>query len=520
MRRFRRTLIFCLATLCLVLALSVFVSLMREFGAGGANSENLRPTVMAEKRHYDWGNELAMRARRDGKLVFFTVGIGRKFDFYGRLEKILGNSFYTTCLEPDRYPADFRVLQSVFERGTGNSGSIEGGILSARLAPLYLTSNLAGDAARGVPSAAEAAKAAAGILRVAPEGLRAAEGNLAGLLAGEDGQKDYEYASDLLADGLDWKFESAKLEKFFGGDVSDSPVAVVTENARLAAGIFSAFPELKSAEDAEDKAREGLIKMFAEPRALVERLLIARALLEMPAKNGDGEDKLIRFADELLSMTKPDGRMMEDGRDAVTAENALAAQVLALAYSRFKRRAHLEGAERICGYIEFLLKTSYQLPSVSSVAVRSQSSARTYAFAGGAFADLHAATGENKYIILCRILFDELDGLFMSESGLWAINSHASALSGVARPIIYVDSRIPSYMGEAAQQLKYLSEADSRLCAAYSKKLKKISEGARRRYRFNDFEMASWKISQLPRVKKPVGGKTAARINSSARVAE
>ena len=51
-------------------------------------------------------------------------------------------------------------------------------------------------------------------------------------------------------------------------------------------------------------------------------------------------------------------------------------------------------------------------------------------------------------------------------------------------------------------------------------KLKKISEGARRRYRFNDFEMASWKISQLPRVKKPVGGKTAARINSSARVAE
>ena len=50
----------------------------------------------------------------------------------------------------------------------------------------------------------------------------------------------------------------------------------------------------------------------------------------------------------------------------------------------------------------------------------------------------------------------------MSESGLWAINSHASALSGVARPIIYVDSRIPSYMGEAAQQLKYLSEADSR----------------------------------------------------------
>ena len=132
MRGFRRTLIFCLASLCMVLALSVFVSLVSEFGAGGANSENLRPTVMAEKRHYDWGNELAMRARSDGKLVFFTVGIGRKFDFYGRLEKILGNSFYTTCLEPDRYPADFRVLQSVFERGTGNSGSIEGGILSAR----------------------------------------------------------------------------------------------------------------------------------------------------------------------------------------------------------------------------------------------------------------------------------------------------------------------------------------------------------------------------------------------------
>lgn len=192
----------------------------------------------------------------------------------------------------------------------------------------------------------------------------------------------------------------------------------------------------------------------------------------------------------------------------MTAENALAAQVLALAYSRFKRRAHLEGAERICGYIEFLLKTSYQLPSASSVAVRSQSSARTYAFAGGAFADMHAATGENKYIVLCRILFDELDGLFMSESGLWAVNSHASALSGVARPIIYVDSRIPSYMGEAAQLLTYLSAEDSRLNAAYSKNLKKISEGALRPYRFNDFEMASWKISQLPRVKhKAAAGK-------------
>lgn len=30
----------------MVLALSVFVSLVSEFGAGGANSENLRPTVM------------------------------------------------------------------------------------------------------------------------------------------------------------------------------------------------------------------------------------------------------------------------------------------------------------------------------------------------------------------------------------------------------------------------------------------------------------------------------------------
>lgn len=508
MRRFRRTLIFCLATLCLVLALSVFVSLMREIGAGGLFSETLRLADMKGKAHYDWGNELAMCARRDGKLIFFTVGREHDFKADGHLEKLLGNSFYITCLDPDRYPADFRVLQSVYERGTGNFAPIKGGILSARFAPIYLTSNLGGDAARGIPSAAEAAVAAAGILRDDPAGLRAAEGNLARLSTVEDGRADYEYASDLLADGLDWKFESAKLEKFFGGDVSDIPVAIVTENARLAAGIFSAFPELESAGHAEDNAREMLIKMFTEPRALVERLLIARALLEMPTKSGIGDEKLIRFADELLFMTKPDGRMMEDGRDAVTAENALAAQVLALAYSRFKRRAHLEGAERICGYIEFLLKTSYQLPSVSSVAVRSQSSARTYAFAGGAFADMHAATGENKYIVLCRILFDELDGLFMSESGLWAVNSHASALSGVARPIIYVDSRIPSYMGEAAQLLTYLSAEDSRLNAAYSKKLKKISEGALRPYRFNDFEMASWKISQLPRAKqKPVAGK-------------
>lgn len=71
MRRFRRALIFCLASLCMVLALSVFVSLMREFGAGGANSENLRPTVMAEKRHYDWGNELAMRAPRRKACIFY-----------------------------------------------------------------------------------------------------------------------------------------------------------------------------------------------------------------------------------------------------------------------------------------------------------------------------------------------------------------------------------------------------------------------------------------------------------------
>ena len=72
----------------MVLALSVFVSLVSEFGAGGANSENLRPTVMAEKRHYDWGNELAMRAATES-LYFLRSESGGNLTFTGGLKKFL-----------------------------------------------------------------------------------------------------------------------------------------------------------------------------------------------------------------------------------------------------------------------------------------------------------------------------------------------------------------------------------------------------------------------------------------------
>lgn len=448
----------------------------------------------------EWGNALEMFARQNRKLVFFTVKGAKKYVPDAGFKRLLDRCFYVVELDPRQWPADYEILQSILERGTGMPVDLEGGILLPNLAPLCLSSNLRGNSGAGIPPVSVAASAAAEKFFKYPARARAAASNLAALLSAKNPPAASVFADRLSGGGISWEMESIKLNDFFSRGTSAHFPAVVTENARLAARISRISPRLALAAAAAEKARAALEKMFGEKRPLIEKLLIARALFDMGVSpNGGGDSaRLFSFADRIAGMTRSDGRMMEKGRSAVTSENALAVQVLALAASASGDKRYLDAAEKIGGYLEILLMTAGQMPSIPDVSVQSQSSSRTYAFVAKAFADLHCQTGNDRYIALCRMLMDEWDKLFMTGEGVWSINSYSSALAGVSRPVIFGDARMPSYIGEAAQLITYLKKADPMFDASYSKKLDGISIGALKHYKFREFALASWKLSQAP----------------------
>lgn len=492
--------IFCLAGLCAVFAAVAASLRMSGFRRGAASWTGEMFYNRKFPESTEWGNGLEILARQNRKLVFFTVKGARRYVPDADFEKLLERHFYVTELDPYQWPADYKILQTILERGTGASRDLEGGILLPNLAPLYLSSDLRGNPEAGVPPVPEAASAIAEKFFNSPARTRGIAQGLPALLSVDNTPMASAFAEKLPESGIAWEMESIKLNDFFSRDTSAHFPSVITENARLAARISRISQRFRFASAASAKARSVLEKMFGENPPLIEKLLIARALFDIrpPPDGGGNSDLLFHFADQIAGMVREDGRMMEKGCSAVTSENALAVQVLALAAAASGDKKYLDAAERIGEYLEILLKTASQMPSISDVSIQSQSSSRTYAFVAKAFADLHCLTKNDRYLALCRMLMDEWDKLFMTRDGVWSINSYSSALANVSRPVIFRDARMPSYVGEAAQLITYLKKADPMFYAPYSKKLEGISIGALKHYKFHEFTMASWKLSQVP----------------------
>lgn len=108
----------------------------------------LQPQI---SRKHGVGQRLEILARQNRKLVFFTVKGARRYVPDADFEKLLERHFYVTELDPYQWPADYKILQTILERGTGVSRDLEGGILLPNLAPLYLSSDLRGNPETGVP---------------------------------------------------------------------------------------------------------------------------------------------------------------------------------------------------------------------------------------------------------------------------------------------------------------------------------------------------------------------------------
>lgn len=498
-KRFRRNLIFCLAGLCALLAAAVVLLRISRFRGEDPAGAEAKFYARKFSERAGWGNALEMLARQNRRLVFFTVKGSQKYVPNAKFKRLLNRHFYVVEMDPYQWPADYKILQSILERGTGEARDLEGGILLPNLSPLYLSSNLRGNPGAGVPPVSEAASAVAEKFFKYPASSREASAELPALLSVKNTPISSAFFGKFSESGIAWNIESIKLNDFFSRDTSAYFPSVVTENARLAASISRLSPRFKLACEAASKAGRVLEDMFDKNPPLIEKLLIARALFDLGMSGGGGPSgRMFSFAGQIAGMVRPDGRMMEKGKSAVTSENALAVQVLSRAASASGDRKYLEAAEKIGDYLEILLKTSSQMPSISDVSVQSQSSSRTYAFVAKAFADLHCLTGSDRYLALCRMLMDEWDKLFMTQGGTWSINSYSSALADVARPVIFMDARMPSYVGEAAQLMAYLKKADPMFYAPYSKKLEDISIGALKHYRFHEFSMASWKLSQVP----------------------
>lgn len=457
-------------------------------------------------KNLGWGNALEATARQNNKLIFLVVN-GHAFKPDDEFKKLLDEYFYVVDFDPYKWPADYMVLQNIYERATGNAREFSAAILLPRLAPLFITSELSGDSNSPI---AAAAFALAEKFSENPAATRTLAKALPEILGNSPAMESADI--DGFSDGaIAWDIEGIRLNDFFSKDTSKYFTAVLAENGRLAARIYYLSPKFDAAFAAALKAQVVLIKRLNDSPPLLDRLIIARALFEIAilADSRGYSEPLVKFADSIVDMIHTDGRMIENSRHSITGENALGVQVLTLAYAYTRDEKYLDAAKKIGEHLEILLKTFSQMPSDADVGTASQSSSWTYVFTAKAFGNLHYMTGDRRYIILCRLLFDAWDKLFMTKDGIWSANSYSSPTANVVRPIEFEDSRLPSYTGEAAQIIEYLKRADPTFDAPYGDKIKAISLYMLRHFNFNEYSTASWKLSQVPDISQRHIGATA-----------
>lgn len=496
MKRLRKILILTLAGLC---GLFGIVAACNGIAKIIGNYESPNASLYQKKTTTEWGNSLELLARQNNKLIFFTIKGSGDFRPDANFKNLLDKFFYVVELDSEQWPADYKILDNIFRRTTKSRKHLGGGILLPTLAPLYLFSEAKENGDMGAPSIFTAASALAVKFVNEKENTIKASKEFLSVM-------DTEYGIE--ADGIAyvnentiaWNAESIKLNDFFSRDISQYPLAVITENARLAARIYLLSRTFNLAESAALKAQSILTGMFETQKSMTRKLLSARALFEIAIiTNSRGNGKsLLDFCDSIISKIYPDGRMKEPDSEGLLVDNALAIHVLALAFEYSGERKYLQSAQRIADSIEIIFKSMGQLPAILNLGKPSQSSSITYAFVAGAFSNLYYFTGDKKYLALCKMIFDEWNKLFLCCDGVWSINSYASAMANISRPIIYNDDDLPSYIGEAAQIIRYLKSVDGAFDIPSYQKIDAASANVLRYYNVYKYTMGSWKLSKVP----------------------
>lgn len=408
------------------------------------------PLSASEGELVEWGRNCTALARKADMPIFFVLD-GHDFRCSSDTSDILRKHYVKTVLDPEAFPADYRVLQRIFAK-SGALGEPRMGILSSRGFPVYLSNSLTDKSKikrREDSAIVGALNAYINRRNDLNSGVKIAV-KLASL---EPKLSDFSVAfSGENSLGL---LENLKLV-FASGALGNSP-SVFTENCRIAARI-SAVNGSVLASQVRDMALKALLDSSIKKLDTKRKLLTARALSEF-VFTGDYPIAQKRFFEMLNDLEKSvdcSGFLLSSNK-AKTRENALLLSLYARAYMMGGGDYYLGKIESLSSKLSERLFENYMYPALllkDGKRVNSEASAIDYSLLVRAWLDSYLATGNTDYLRLTMNSLDCFDFEFSDpRSGAWFTNAKSSIFAESFRYKEERDLEYPSSIGEGAQIL-------------------------------------------------------------------
>ncbi len=442
-----------------------------------------------------WNDCVEASARKEGKLVFLKLKGLNVFPLSGNAEKILKRNYISTEISPETNPADYSILNYILETATKRKCHFEAGIFSPNLIPIYMTSETAMRGGHFAPNLENAIIGAAAQFEKSPDTLKSTARAAARIA---DAPSDFSISLDNFRMSGCLRFlnsESARLFIYFNtARTLNEDAAVLSENARLAARIGNADIRQMAARSAAASAAEMLCaRVSSKSENSTSKLLFLRALGESEyALKNDKINSFFMFFAESIADAKKRKQILGEAEFPLVRDCALSVPILLRAFDFTGDERYYKCAEKTAETLASALAGRGPMPSV--LGKESEASALEYVLCARAFFEMSKTSGEKKWLKHSRRALLELDKHFMTDIGVWSVNSKDSALSKISRVVFTRDSEVPSYVGEAAQLFSEIGGASP----ATAQKLKKLALAAASTAPLMSHQWASLKLSLLP----------------------
>ncbi len=388
-----------------------------------------------------WGREIESLARNQNKLIFFFSDKNAPQLLSKNAKKILTEHYITVNISPEKFPADFIILDAPLAKVSKKYNTLKAGILSPNLFPIYLTSEIRSDKKNTTLALDDAIVAAANQFEQNAYALK----RTAKESTSFDAIPRDTFASIFGNSFAHLGFIHAESSRMFIYFNSNAPLtaapAVLSENARLTARIAICDFAQFAAQNATNRATKILCaRIKSNDESDFAKLLFLRALGEIPYTLTDNHIKTF-YLQNVKKVAHTNHKNIR--------EIALSTSVLLRAFSISKDEKFFYDAKNLANNLSNIALTEKILPSQTNK--KSESSSLEYVLCARAFWDMSKFTNDQKWFERTQGIITRWNENFMTEFNLWSINSKKSALAKITRPIITRDSISPSYIGEAAQ---------------------------------------------------------------------
>lgn len=392
-------------------------------------------------------------AHRTERLIFFITS--EKFPKNAQISKLLSSKYLISKMDKRRWPADFLIFSDILEITVKSKTGPTFGVLSPNLRPIVLSAEKFSeeDLLKFLKGAVSAYDGYAETIR---RNIDAAVEEF------YDEEKLFflKTANPYFAHSVDVGLELENLEEFFDDEKNfKEPAAIISETARLAVKLARSSPENAKGKSAVKLAANMLLdrifsENFTEDRINSKRLLMLRAFADTSEflKLPELTSRVAQFADEII-LTQSTRSLFSDENEAPSVqENAFVIAFLTEAYKCTGDKKYLKSACDCAEAMSFLFDSKREFSEVLD-SEESLSSALSYAILANAFMSLYAETKNETLIKDAKKSLESLNEYFLTESGLWSVNSKNSPLAAFVRPVFIEDKVMPSYISEAAQSL-------------------------------------------------------------------